>query len=322
MPSASASPRTPRAHRGSGTGRRFRLEGRGPYSFAASARFLEGFAPAAQESSAGGDHLHWAFTVEGGEDVAGVCLRGREGRVSGEIFGAPDAAVVRRQVERILSLDVDGKRFPAVGRGDPVVGELQRRYRGLRPVCFFSPYEAAAWALISHRIRIRQAASTRARMARELGESIEIHGEVVRAFPSAARLRRLGRFRGLSERKLANLRALAEATETGVLDADRLRGIPPEQALEELQVLPGIGDFSAELVLLRGAGEPDYVALHEPRLPRAVALAYELGQAPEAETLTELAERWRPYRTWVSFLLRVSFEDETHEISGGPGRSS
>jgi DNA-3-methyladenine glycosylase II len=29
-----------------------------------------------------------------------------------------------------------------------VIGELQRRLPGLRPVLFHSPYEAAAWAVI------------------------------------------------------------------------------------------------------------------------------------------------------------------------------
>jgi DNA-3-methyladenine glycosylase II len=64
--------------------------------------------------------------------------------VVGEVFGDADPEAVRDQVARILSLDVDGSGFPAVGRRDPVVGGLQARWPGLRPVGFFSPYEAAA----------------------------------------------------------------------------------------------------------------------------------------------------------------------------------
>jgi DNA-3-methyladenine glycosylase II len=51
---------------------------------------------------------------------------------------------IRSQVERVLSLDVDGTDFPAVAQRDPVVRNLQARYPGLRPVQFHSPYEAAA----------------------------------------------------------------------------------------------------------------------------------------------------------------------------------
>jgi hypothetical protein len=53
---------------------RFELRPVGPYSLAASVRFLEGFAPAAYEGHEEG-HLHLAFVADGGEDVAGVCVR-------------------------------------------------------------------------------------------------------------------------------------------------------------------------------------------------------------------------------------------------------
>jgi DNA-3-methyladenine glycosylase II len=75
-----------------------------------------------------------------------------------------------------LSLDVDGSGFPAVGERDPVVAGLQRRYPGLRPVAFWSPYEAAAWAIIGQRIQIRQAAAIKARMADQLGELVSFSG--------------------------------------------------------------------------------------------------------------------------------------------------
>jgi DNA-3-methyladenine glycosylase II len=296
------------------TRRGFRLDARGPYSLAASVRFLEGFAPAAQAAADGG-HVHWAFVADDYETVAGACLWERAGGAGGEIVAANPESV-RGQLARVLSLDVDGRGFAAVGRRDPVVAKLQRRYPGLRPVLFFSPYEAAAWALISHRVRIRQAAAVKARMADELGETVTVHGERLRSFPPPARLLELDSFPGLAARKIANLHALAHAAGDGLLDAARLRSLPPEQALDELKKLPGVGDFSAQLILLRGAGEPDYVPANEPRLHRAVAVAY--GRAePSASELEELAQQWQPYRTWITFLLRVFLEDETGEIAGG-----
>ena len=148
----------------------FELVPRGPFSLDASAAFLEGFSPAAHRAADEGGHLHLAFVPDGEEAAAGVCLRQPDGAVVGEVFGAPDPGAVREQVRRILSLDVDGSAFPEVGRRDRVVGGLQRRWPGLRPVGFFSPYEAAAWALIGHRIRIVQAARVKERMAAELGQ--------------------------------------------------------------------------------------------------------------------------------------------------------
>ena len=285
---------------------------RGPFSLASSIRFLEGFTPAAYTS--GEDALlELAFPVEGSWETVGVRVRQDGGGVTAVVMSpsspGPDLiAAVRAQVERILSLDVDGSGFPAVGERDPVVGRLQRSYPGLRPVGFWSPYEAAAWTIIGHRIRIRQAASIKARMAAELGEPVTFGDRVVHAFPSPQRLASLESFPGLAGRKPEWLRSVAMAALNGQLDAARLRGLPRETALKDLKTLPGIGDFSAGLILLRGAGDPDAVAYHEPRLALAVRDAYGLPGPTTPEQLTEISENWRPYRTWVTLLLRTQQE--------------
>jgi DNA-3-methyladenine glycosylase II len=294
----------------------FSLTPAGPFSLAASGRFLEGFAPAAYEAGSAG-HLDLAFGVEGDWRTAGVHVQQEpDGTVSGEVTGDADLADVRAQVERILSLDVDGGGFAAVGARDPVAGRLQERYPGLRPVTFWSPYEAACWAVLSQRVRITQAARLKARMATELGERVELHGRTLAAFPAPARLAELDGFPGLFGRKAEWLRELAEAALDGRLDGARLRGLEPEQALTELRALPGLGAFSAELVLVRGAGHPDHFPANEPRLRRAMVRAYRLGPEPAPEELAAIADAWRPYRSWVSVLLRTALEEDTREIAG------
>lgn len=297
---------------------RFEIEASGPYSLKASVRFLEGFAPARYEGD-GSDRLRFAFFADGlgrGERVAGA-LVGQEGdEVVVETCGEAAPEAVRDQVVRILSLDTDGSGFPEVGGRDPVVGKLQERYPGLRSVLFHSPYEAAAWAIIGNRIRIVQAAKIKARMAEELGKIVEVDGKEEYAFPGPSSLLELGSFPGLSERKVGYLRALARAAQEGRLEASYLRSLPAEEALARLKELPGIGEFSAELVLLRGAGVPDRLPIHEPRLARAAAMAYGLKEAPTPKELAGISERWRPYRTWVALHLRTMLEDETGEIAG------
>jgi DNA-3-methyladenine glycosylase II len=290
----------------------FTMVPRGPFSLASSIRFLEGFAPAAYTSPRDAV-LELAFPVEGSWETASVQVRQDGGTVTASVIspqapGAELITAVRAQIERILSLDVDGSGFPAVGERDPVVGRLQRRYPGLRPIGFWSPYEAAAWTIIGHRIRIRQAAAIKARMAAQLGEPVTFGDRVVHAFPSPARLASLDSFPGLAGRKPEWLRSVARAALDGELDAARLRGLPREIALKDLKKLPGIGDFSSELILLRGACDPDAVAYHEPRLALAVRDAYGLHGPAAPEQLTEISDGWRPYRTWVTLLLRTQQE--------------
>jgi DNA-3-methyladenine glycosylase II len=114
---------------------------------------------------------------------------------------------------------------------------------------------------------------------------------------------------------------VAQAALDGQLDTARLRAMPHADAMADLKKLPGIGDFSAGLILLRGASDPDAVAYAEPRLARAVALAYELPEPASAEQLREISENWKPYRTWVTLLLRTYLEYSTGEITGRQGHA-
>ncbi|MGH2655371.1 MAG: DNA-3-methyladenine glycosylase family protein [Actinomycetota bacterium] len=189
-----------------------------------------------------------------------------------------------------------------------MIGRLQSGYPGLRPVLFWSPYEAAAWTIIGHRIRIAQAASIKQRMAEQRGEKVDVHGERLYAFPGPHRLLSMRGFPGLFGRKIMQLHEVARAALDGRLNAHRLRSRPPDEALGGLKSLPGVGDFSAELILVRGAGDPDYFPRKERRLQRAMADAYGFAEIPSIEKLTEIAERWRPYRSWVSVLFRTELE--------------
>ena len=274
----------------------FRLRARGEFSLRAAAGFAVSF-PGTQASGED-DHLRFAWAVDDDWRTAAVDLHATPTGVSGTLDPEPEGALAqsaRRDVERILSLDVDGRAFAALGDADEVIAGLQQRHGALRPVLFFTPYEAAAWAIIGHRIRMTQAATVMRRLSEELGER--------GAFPAPARLAELEAPQaGLTGQKIEQLRELAAAALDGRLGRDRLRAMEPDEAIEDLQELAGIGPFSAELILIRGAGAPDALPHHELRLLRAARAAYGL---PDDADIAAVAEGWRPYRSWVALLLRL-----------------
>jgi DNA-3-methyladenine glycosylase II len=299
----------------------FRIRARGPFSLIAATRFTEAFPAGQVDGDGDGDgRLELAFPADGDWTTVGVRVTSDRAGLLADVVANPGAVPlgqIRGQVERILSLDVDGTGFPAVAERDPVVRDLQARYPGLRPVLFHSPYEAAAWTIIGQRIRMTQAAGIRIRMASQLGDSVDFGDRQLPSFPPPNRLAALREFPGLTARKIEQLQALGRAAAQGQLDATALRTRPPEESLAHLQTLPGIGPFSAELILLRGAGHPDAFPTHEKRLHRAMSAVYHLGPDPAPEVLQAIAARWRPYRTWTALLLRSWLEDVTHEIAEG-----
>src|SRR5260221_1707633 len=121
-----------------------------PFQLSVAGSF--GFGPNMGRPKSDGDLMRLAFVLDGYTEHAGVVLRQRaDGAIEAEVEGTRKLAAVERQVRRILSLDHPGKAWLAVGKGDPVIGTLQRDHPGLRPVLFPSPYQAPAWSVISHR---------------------------------------------------------------------------------------------------------------------------------------------------------------------------
>lgn len=289
----------------------------GPYRLATSIRFLEGFTPAgfSEDDDA---RLRIAFPVDGGDRYAAVSVDQDhpDGPVHVTMSTDADPDAVRRQVARLLSLDQDGGEFAAVGERDPVIGRLQQDLPGFRPTGFWSPYEAAVWAIVSHRIRMEQAARVKAAIGEQFGTTMSHDGADLVAFPTPAVLAEadLTSVPGLGGRKPEWLRGIAEAALRGDLDAERLRAMPDDDALTNLQRLGGVGPFSAELILVRGAMTVDRPVRAEGRLAAAIRAAYGLDHEPEADELARITDGWRPFRTWTTVLVRSAVE--ANRLSG------
>jgi len=282
----------------------------GQFSLRAAAGF--GFGPNAGRPPPFDGAMRLAFPVDGDCGYAGVVVRQQEddAPLTAELdLGGgnadPDTAI--RQVARVLSLDHDGMEFAAVGERDPVIGRLQRAHPGQRPVLFHSPYEAAAWSVISARRAAAQSAVVRRGIAADLGETFTLAGEAVAAFPRPERLLELEPRTGLNEQKVARLHGIAHRALSGELEVEHLQELGPERAHEELQRLAGIGPFYAALIVLRATGFADaLLEVPEPKGMSHTARYYGLGPAASPEQVMVVAENWRPFRTWSLVLIRLA----------------
>jgi DNA-3-methyladenine glycosylase II len=272
----------------------------GEFSLDASIGFLEDWPPSAAQTEV--THtLHWAFHAEPGWELTDVVVSQNGPAVTAIIETSGSSAIAAAHTSRILGLDVDAGGFTADAIGDPIVADLIAGHPGLRPTSFWSPYEAAVWAVLSQRVSMVQASRLKQRIAIEHGaESSGFH-----AFPPPRTLQGIDTIDGVNRIKLDRLHAVAEAAVDGRLHTATLRSLPVDDALGRLRSIPGIGPFSAELILVRGAGHPDVFPSAERRLHEIMRERYEQPDAPVDE-LARIADAWRPHRSWVSFLFRTS----------------
>lgn len=130
--------------------------------------------------------------------------------------------------------------------------------------------------------------------------------EIACAPVSATRLLTLDepalRAAGLSGPKIRTLRAAAEAVAAG-LDLERLAESSDTDVHEALTAIPGIGPWTADIYIMFCLGRADGFAAGDLALQIAAQRAFALDARPDPTELTDLAERWRPWRGVAARML-------------------
>lgn len=182
-------------------------------------------------------------------------------------------AGVASTLRKMLGLDFDPRRLRRVAKLLPALRDTTRALRGMRPPRFAGLFETFASVIPFQQVSLDAGVAVVSRLVERFGRSLDHDGRRYYAFPSAERVAaaRMPALRasGLSAKKAESLRAIARAIATGTLSESVLEEQNTEAALDTLTELPGIGPWSANLVLLRGLGRLDVF----PPGDRAVALA-------------------------------------------------
>jgi DNA-3-methyladenine glycosylase II len=117
---------------------------------------------------------------------------------------------------------------------------------------------------------------------------------------------------GMSTRKGATLRALAERFGDGRLSERSLARMTDEEIEAALTKVPGIGPWTAHGFLIVALDRPDVLLSGDLALRRAVQHTYGFDHLPIEDEMVQVAERWRPYRSLaVSYLFASEFEKGT-----------
>ncbi len=112
---------------------------------------------------------------------------------------------------------------------------------------------------------------------------------------------------GLSRAKQATLLSLAENIDRSFLDLDSLTQVPPDEALQQLVQLRGIGPWTAEVFLLFCAGHVDIFPAGDIALQQAMADIHGWEARPDIKTARAFAERWSPVRGVAARVLWAQY---------------
>ncbi len=113
---------------------------------------------------------------------------------------------------------------------------------------------------------------------------------------------------GLSAAKARAVHGLAAAVRDGAIDLAALERAPDEHVVAELVKLRGIGRWTAEMLLMFELGRPDVLPVDDLGVRKGAQRVYRLRELPDPARLTELAEKWRPFRSIGSWYLWRALE--------------
>ena len=275
-----------------------------PFHLEATVRVLQR-RPSSHEVWDAGRYLR-VFTTQEGPVLTAVENRGSldapDVRLS-FLTGAPSAGT-QRSIEQIvgkmLGLSVDPAPLHAAAVRLRSLRPTALALRGMRPPRFATLFDTFGNVVPYQQLSLDAGAAIVGRLVERFGERV-LHGDKsFAAFPTAnaiadARLPALLAC-GLSRSKAESLRYLARAVATGEIGADDIEPLATSQAIDKLVELPGIGPWSAALVLLRGFGR---LEVFPPGDSGAMRSLTSLLQLRTPESLAAVIDRFGEHRGYL-----------------------
>jgi AraC family transcriptional regulator, regulatory protein of adaptative response / DNA-3-methyladenine glycosylase II len=206
----------------------------------------------------------------------------------------PVLGAVLQRVRQGLDLDADPSLI------DPVLATLPVPPRpGTRVPGAMDGFEAAVRVVLGQQVTVKAARTLTERLVQRLGEPIETpFAALTHVFPSAERVAAasadaIGTL-GIVRQRVGALQALARAVCAGELQLHR--GAPLQATLDALRALPGVGEWTAQVIAMRALAWPDAWPASD------IGLFNALGSR-DPKYITTLAEAWRPWRAYAVLRL-------------------
>ncbi|MEI6026257.1 MAG: Ada metal-binding domain-containing protein [Betaproteobacteria bacterium] len=203
------------------------------------------------------------------------------------------------RVRQALDLDADPSRI------DPALACLALpSVPGVRVPAGVDGFETAVRVILGQQVTVAAARTLTGRLVDAIGASIATpHQALTRLFPTAQQLAQaspetLGRL-GIVRQRVRALQAVAQEVASGRLVLDRSAALEP--TLNALRALPGVGEWTVQMIAMRALAWPDAF----PATDLALLKALHTRDARAAQRQSQGWQPWRAYavmRLWQSLL--------------------
>jgi AraC family transcriptional regulator of adaptative response / DNA-3-methyladenine glycosylase II len=223
-----------------------------------------------------------------------------------------DLSTAIARCRRLLDLDADPEAVVDALGADPDLRALVAKGPGQRIPRTVDEAELAVRAVIGQQVSMRAARTHVRRLVSAYGEPVtDGEGGLTHVFPSIERLAELDPAElAMPASRRASVIALVRSLAAGDIGLDP--GCDWDRARHQLLAVAGIGAWTAEVIAMRGLGDPDAFPATDGGVRAA---AGQLGLPTDAKALTELGRRWRPWRSYATQHLWTALD---HAVNDWP----
>jgi DNA-3-methyladenine glycosylase II len=125
---------------------------------------------------------------------------------------------------------------------------------------------------------------------------------------------------GLSWSKVSYIKDLAQHVVSRTLDLAHIAQMDDEEVIKELVAVKGIGRWTAEMFLIFSLARPDVFAVDDYGIRVAMMRLYNLPKLPKPAAMREIAERWRPYRSYALLYLWRNLDTASPKVQAMEAR--
>jgi AraC family transcriptional regulator, regulatory protein of adaptative response / DNA-3-methyladenine glycosylase II len=223
-----------------------------------------------------------------------------------------DLTTAIARCRRLLDLDADPEAVVDALTGDPDLAPVVEKAPGQRIPRTVDEAELAVRAVLGQQVSTNAARTHAGRLVAAYGQPVhDSGGALTHTFPSVEQLAEIDPIHlAVPEARRRTLSALVAGLADGsiVLDAGSDWG----SARGQLLALPGIGPWTAEVIAMRGLGDPDAFPASDLGLRLA---AEQVGLPPDQRKLIARSASWRPWRSYATQHLWTTLE---HPVNRWP----
>ena len=224
--------------------------------------------------------------------------------LQGEGLTSDNVEVATDKVAWILGVGQELEPFYASAQGDPAMAAITQRFHGLHMPHTASVFEALVLAILGQQIATNVARIIRTLLIETYGPRQTIDGETYYAFPRPETLAalRVEDLRGmkLSQRKAEYVHGIACTALDDPEFIEGLHHLDDEAVVRQITSLRGVGNWTAQWLLIRALGRPDALPLGDLALRRVVSRLYFQDEPLNDTDVNEFCRRWSPYRTYAT----------------------